>query len=50
MINIAVLISDKGTGTNLQAIIDGIKSGKLNCKIAVVISDTPKAAGFSCFS
>lgn len=45
MINIAVLISDKGTGTNLQAIIDGIKDDKINGKIAVVVSDTPKAFG-----
>ena len=45
MINIAVLISDKGTGTNLQAIVDGEKSGKINGKIVVVVSDTPKAIG-----
>ena len=45
MINIAVLISDKGTGTNLQAIIDAIKSGDLDGKITAVISDTPKADG-----
>lgn len=45
MINIAVLISDKGTGTNLQAIIDGIKKGNIKGKLTVVISDTPKAIG-----
>src|SRR3989344_7297228 len=45
MVKIAVLISDKGTGTNLQAIIDGIKDGKINGKIVVVISDTLKAYG-----
>ncbi|KKR85871.1 MAG: Phosphoribosylglycinamide formyltransferase, partial [Candidatus Curtissbacteria bacterium GW2011_GWA1_41_11] len=42
MIRTAVLISDKGTGTNLQAIIDAIKSGKIDGKIAVVVSDTLK--------
>src|SRR3989344_2659679 len=45
MIRTAVLISDKGTGTNLQAIIDAIKSGKIDGKIAVVVSDTLKAIG-----
>lgn len=42
---IAVLISNTGTGTNLQAIIDGVESGKINAKIAAVISDTDKAQG-----
>ncbi len=42
MLNIAVLVS--GGGTNLQAIIDAIKSGKLtNTKIALVISNKPDA-------
>src|SRR3990167_7150110 len=45
MIKIAVLISDKGTGKNLQAIIDAIKSGKIDGKIVVVVSDTLKAIG-----
>lgn len=45
MINIAVLISDKGTGTNLQAIIDAVNIGKINSNIVVVVSDTPKAIG-----
>ena len=44
---LAVLISDKGTGTNLQAIIDGIESKKINAKIIVVISDTKKAQGLT---
>ena len=40
---IAVLISDTGTGTNLQAIIDGIESKKINAEIAAVISDKESA-------
>lgn len=42
---IAVLISNAGEGTNLQAIIDGVKSGKINGQIAVVISDKEDAFG-----
>lgn len=42
---IAVLISNKGTGTNLQAIIDGVESRKINAKIVAVISDTKEALG-----
>lgn len=45
MKNLAVLISNVGTGTNLQAIIDGIENGKIKGKIVVVISDTPQALG-----
>ncbi len=45
MKRIAVLISNTGTGTNLQAIIDGINSGKINAKIVSVISDTEDALG-----
>lgn len=45
MKRLAVLISDKGTGTNLQAIIDAAKSGKIKGKIVVVISDTLRAQG-----
>src|SRR3989344_9228639 len=47
MIKIAVLISDKGKGTNLQAIIDEIKLGKINGEIVVVVSDTKNAIGLS---
>jgi phosphoribosylglycinamide formyltransferase-1 len=36
-VNIAVFVS--GSGTNLQAIIDAVKSGYINAKIAIVISD-----------
>ncbi len=32
-----------GSGSNLQAIIDSIESGNLQCEIAVVISDRPDA-------
>jgi len=41
--NIAVLIS--GNGTNLQSIIDHIKTGKLKCNLAVVISNKADAYG-----
>lgn len=38
MLNIAVLVS--GSGTNLQAIIDAIDTGKItNCKIACVVAN-----------
>ena len=42
---IAVLISNAGTGTNLQAIIDGIDSGRIKGEICAVVSDTPDALG-----
>lgn len=42
---LAVLISNTGTGTNLQAIIDGIIKKTINADISVVISDTEKALG-----
>ncbi len=45
MKRLAVLISNVGGGTNLQAIIDGVKSGKINATIVAVISDTTDAAG-----
>jgi phosphoribosylglycinamide formyltransferase 1 len=41
--NIAVLIS--GRGSNLQAIIDAIREGRLDARIAVVISNHPDAFG-----
>jgi len=41
MIKIAVLAS--GRGTNLQAIIDAIKTGQINGEIKIVISDNPEA-------
>ncbi|MBI4079063.1 MAG: hypothetical protein HY429_02080 [Candidatus Levybacteria bacterium] len=47
MKNLAVLISNKGTGTNLQAIIDGVKNKKINATIAIVISDTEDAFGLT---
>lgn len=44
MFKIAVFIS--GGGTDMQSIIDGIKSGYIkNCKIEAVLSDNPKAYG-----
>ncbi len=47
MKKLAVLISNKGTGTNLQAIIDGVNSGKIQAQIITVISDTEDALGLS---
>ncbi|WP_026486226.1 phosphoribosylglycinamide formyltransferase [Caldanaerobius polysaccharolyticus] len=41
MNRVVVLVS--GGGTNLQAIIDSVKSGYLNVEIAAVISDRPEA-------
>lgn len=45
MIALAVLISNAGSGTNLQAIIDAIEKKELNAKIAVVISSNREAIG-----
>lgn len=47
MKRLVVLISNKGTGTNLQAIIDGINSGKINGQIVVVVSDKEDAFGLT---
>lgn len=43
MKRIAVLVSNVGTGSNLQSIIDGIKNHKISAKIIVVITDTMDA-------
>lgn len=45
MKKIAVLISSAGEGTNLQAIIDGINSGKIKGQIVLVIADNENAYG-----
>lgn len=45
MKKLVVLISDAGSGTNLQAIIDGAESGKINAVLALVISDAENAPG-----
>lgn len=42
---LTILISDKGTGTNLQSIIDAIKNQLINAEISVIISDTEKSPG-----
>lgn len=42
---IAVFISNKGTGSNLQAIIDYQRAGKIKGKIVVVVSDKADAYG-----
>src|SRR5689334_8092925 len=36
-----------GTGTNLQAIIDRIVAGRLDCTLRVVVSNRPGAAGLA---
>ena len=41
MITLGVLVS--GNGSNLQAIIDRIEAGTLDARIAVVVSDNPRA-------
>lgn len=43
MLRIAVLVS--GGGSNLQAIIDGVKDGSLDCEIKYVIADSEKSYG-----
>jgi len=42
---LAVLISDAGTGTNLQAIIDAVETKKLHADICAVISDKENSPG-----
>ena len=44
-IKLAVLISNVGAGTNLGAIIDGVKAGRINAEICAVISDKRDAPG-----
>jgi phosphoribosylglycinamide formyltransferase-1 len=41
MLKIAILAS--GGGTNLQAIIDEVEAGRLDCSIELVITDSPSA-------
>lgn len=45
MKKLAVFISDAGTGTNLQAIIDAIENKKLKAKIVLVVSSSENAYG-----
>lgn len=45
MKRLVVLISNIGTGTNLQAIIDGCGVGRINAKIVAIISDTVESPG-----
>lgn len=42
---IAVLISNKGAGTNLQAIIDNVEGRDIDGKIAAVVSDVSDSKG-----
>jgi phosphoribosylglycinamide formyltransferase-1 len=42
---IVVLISNTGTGTNLQAIIDGVESGEIKAELIAVVSDQGDAPG-----
>ena len=39
MVNLGVLVS--GSGSNLQAIIDNIETGRLDAQIKIVISNIP---------
>ncbi len=58
MIRIAVMVSGQGRGSNLQAIIDGCKSGKIDGEVALVIGvkddapamDRARAAGSAAVS
>jgi phosphoribosylglycinamide formyltransferase-1 len=43
--NIVVLISNAGTGTNLQAIIDAVEAGVIKADIVAVVSDKADAPG-----
>lgn len=43
--NLVLLISNTGTGTNLKAIIDGVNSGKISGNITSVICDKTDALG-----
>ena len=45
MKKLAVLISDAGTGTNLQAIINAINNQNLKAKIVLVVSSSENAYG-----
>ncbi len=45
MKKLAVLISNAGTGTNLQAIIDAVKNKKLKAEIKLVVSSSANAYG-----
>lgn len=45
MKRLAILISNTGTGTNLQAIIDAIEDKKLKAQVVAVVSDTTQAQG-----
>lgn len=44
-LQLGVLISDKGTGSNLQAGIDAIQEKRLNAQINLVLSDRRQAKG-----
>ncbi len=43
MLTVGVLVS--GSGTNLQAILDRVAAGTLDCRVAVVIANRPGAVG-----
>jgi len=45
MKKLAILISEAGTGTNLQAIVDAVKNKKLRAKIVLVVSSSENAYG-----
>jgi len=43
--NLAILISNIGAGTNLRAIIEAVKEGRINAVISAVVSDDIDAPG-----
>ncbi len=45
MITLGVLVS--GSGTNLQAVLDAIAGGKLDARVAVVVSNVASAGGLA---
>lgn len=45
MTRLGILLS--GRGSNFEAIADNVASGRLNCEIAVVISNRPEAPGLA---
>jgi len=45
MLKLAVLISNAGTGTNLQAIINSIEMGLLKATVSIVVSSSKDAYG-----
>lgn len=47
MRNITILISGEGQGTNLLAILEGVRKREINARVDIVISDSPHAPGLA---